>query len=107
MSRSVLDRLLPDAEVIAKLYREGASLIDLGIRWNCHPNTIKRLLISCNIAMRRPKPKRKLNEANIIALLGEGLEASEVAKIFKVRPETLAEFLLKKSAVIAPESKRG
>ncbi|MBV1686663.1 hypothetical protein KRR38_02990 [Novosphingobium sp. G106] len=97
----MVSRLAPDAEAIVQLYREGASLADLGIRWHCHSNTIKRFLVSQDVVLRRSRPKRGLDEAEIVRMLDEGFDAHEVARMFKVHPETLAEFLVAKCAVIA------
>jgi len=107
MNGNVLQRLADDAEAIVKLYREGMSLADLGIRWDCHSNTIKRFLVSQDVVLRRPKPKRALDQTEIIRMLDEGWEAQEVARMFHVRPETLAEFLVEKCAVIAPKEAGG
>lgn len=107
MQGNVLRRLATDAEAIVKLYREGMSLADLGIRWDCHSNTIKRFLVSQDVVLRPANPKRALDQDEIIRMLEEGWEAPEVARMFNVRPETLAEFLVAKCAVIAPRDAGG
>lgn len=102
MDRNVVSRLAPDAEAIVQLYREGASLADLGVRWNCHSNTIRRFLEAQDVVLRQSPPKRGLDAAEIVRMLDEGFDAHEVARMFKVHPETLAEFLAEKCGVIAP-----
>lgn len=106
MDRNVVSRLAPDAEAIVQLYREGTSLADLGIRWNCHSNTIKRFLVAQDVILRRSRPKRGLDVAEIVRMFDEGFDAHEVARMFKVHPDTLAEYLVAQCDVIAPNPAR-
>ena len=101
MAGYVLGRLAPDAEAILKLYTEGASLDDLGIRWRCHPSTIRRFLVSCDVPIRQTPPRRKLNEQDVMKALEAGWDVREVARQFKVRPEALRQFLVARSIAIA------
>jgi DNA-directed RNA polymerase subunit N (RpoN/RPB10) len=103
MTGHVLRRLAPDAETIVKLYTEGASLDDLGIRWHCHPSTIRRLLVSQNVQLRRTATQRKLDdlEADIAEALEDGENIFEVARRFQVRPAAVARLLVAKSTAIS------
>jgi hypothetical protein len=93
MTGYVLRRLAPDAETIANLYAEGISLEDLGIRWHCHPSTIRRLLLSQNVQLRQTSNKRNQDAmvADIIEALEAGRNVLEVARRFKVRPAAVAQ----------------
>jgi hypothetical protein len=101
MAGHVLGRLTPDAGAILKLYTEGVSLDDLGIRWHCHPSTIRRFLVSHDVPIRKTPLKRKLNEQDVIKALEAGWDVREVARLFKVRPEAVRQFLVTKSIAIS------
>lgn len=96
MKGYVLRRLAPDTRAIIGLYEGGASLEEIGARFECAPSTIRRLLISNGIALRPAVPKRKLDavEEEVLEAFQSGADISSLAKRFDVSPETVARFFI-------------
>lgn len=102
MSRSVMPRLLSEAETIRNLYEQGASFQDLAMRFGCAHNTMRRFLVSQNIRLRGPIASHKLDtiHAELLRAFQDGDDIRAIARRHRVRRETLVRYLITKSGVI-------
>lgn len=102
MSRSVMPRLLSEAETIRNLYEQGASFQDLAVRFGCAHNTIRRFLVSQNTRLRKPLSSHRLDavHAELLRALQDGDDIGAIARRHRVRRETLVRYLIAKSGVM-------
>ena len=103
MKGFVLRRLQPHAGIIKQRYAEGESFADLAEHFDCGWGTIRRFLISHDVALRQEPRRRKLDAFGVQVL--EAFQAGEdigvIAARFEVQPQTVRNYLLERGATIA------
>lgn len=101
----VLRRLQPFAGTIKQLYSEGASFEDIAVQFDCGWGTVRRFLISEDVPLRQEPRKRKLDTfgVEVIEAFRAGIDVGEIAERFCVQPQTVRNYLLDRSALLASE----
>lgn len=96
MKGYVLQRLAAQAPTIFSLYANGAAFEEIGERYGCSWQTVRRFLIANDVPLRPPVWKMKLDpfEEEICEAYASGAEVAELAKRYHVQTETVRRFLV-------------
>ncbi len=94
MSKKIKDHQIPE---IVALYKEGANQTELGIKYQCHEATIKKVLIEAGVELRgRYEKVFKISidvRKEIIKLFTEGMSGLQIAKQLKLGKNTVFRIL--------------
>lgn len=98
MTGFVLKRLAEHGQAIFARYAQGANFDELGARYGCSGQTVRRFLIANEVPLREPPPRLKLEpfEAEIREACANGAGTTELAARYGVEPGTVRRFLVAK-----------
>lgn len=97
-----------DQQQIIDLYKKGNSICKINSLFNCHSETIRRILIKNNIVLRKKKDYTKYSktqEQQIVQLYNKGQTVIEIGKKINCNFETIRQIILRNNGKIRPKRK--
>lgn len=75
-----------DVDRMAELYRGGLTQPEVAAEMGVHPSTVRTLLRTAGVQTRRPGPRSKISDDNILQMLTDGQTVQDVAAAVGMTP---------------------